>query len=150
MLAGVLLSFRSSEGSERMTSEDAIAQARAGMEVRTADGQKLGTVAEVWYSTDPTAQDPQCDEAVCSRLEVYHGFLVHRVLYVPVRVIAAVAHGHVTLTVDAATVNEQAWGTEPAWIAAAETGRPLEAPDDLSTAPTTQEPYADDATPPGG
>ena len=118
-----------------MAPEQAIGQVRTGMEVRTADGHKLGTVAQVWYGTDLTAQDPECDAAVCSRLEVYHGVMVHHVLYVPARAIAEVAGGHVTLNVDAATVNEQAWGTEPPWIATAQTGRDPERPDDLGQGP---------------
>ena len=52
--------FYSSERGEAMAPEQAIGQARTGMEVRTADGHTLGTVAQVWYGTDPTAQDPQC------------------------------------------------------------------------------------------
>lgn len=120
-----------------MAPEHAIVQARAGMAVRTADGQHLGTVAQVWYGTDPTAQDPACNAAVCSRLEVYHGVVVHHVLYVPASAIAEVAGGHVTLNVDAATVNEQAWGIAPPWIATAQTGRHPEPPDDLGQAAST-------------
>ena len=93
-----------------MAPKTIIGHVRPGMTVHTWDGQKLGTVAQVWYGTDPTAQDPQCDEAVCSRLEVYHGVVVHRVLYVPCSALATVAAGHVTLNVDAATVNEKGTG----------------------------------------
>ena len=56
-----------------------------GMEVRTADGHKLGRVADVWYRTDPTASNPRCDDDVGSRLEVHHGVLGRSVLYVPYR-----------------------------------------------------------------
>ena len=92
------------------------------MAVHTADGYHLGTVAQVWARTDSTAQDAHANPDGDSRVEVYHGVVVHRVVYVPARAIAAVAAGHVTLTMDAATVDEQAWGTEPAWIATAQTG----------------------------
>ncbi len=45
-----------------MASENVVARVRKGMEVHTADGQKLGKVAEVWLGTDPTATHPRCDE----------------------------------------------------------------------------------------
>ena len=56
-----------------MASENVIAQVHKGMEVHTADGQKLGKVAEIWLGTDPTATNPRCDEELCSRLEVHSG-----------------------------------------------------------------------------
>jgi hypothetical protein len=54
-----------------MASENVITQVRKGMEVHTADGQKLGKVAEIWLGTGPTATNPRCDEELCSRLEVH-------------------------------------------------------------------------------
>ena len=119
-----------------MVTEQLLTQVRPGMAVHTADGYHLGTVAQVWARTDSTAQDPHADPDGDSRVEVYHGVVVHRVVYVPARAIAAVAAGHVTLTMDAATVDEQAWGTEPAWIATAQTGRDPEPPDDLGRTTT--------------
>ena len=102
-----------------MASENVIAQVRKGMEVHTADGQKLGKVAEVWLGTDPTATNPRCDEEICSRLEVHQGsFFKRSVLYVPYSAIADVAAGRVTLSIDAATVNERDWIKQPGWIAA--------------------------------
>ncbi len=99
-----------------MASENVIAQIRKGMEVHTADGQKLGKVAEIWLGTDPTASNPRCDEELCSRLEVHSGGLLKRtVLYVPYSAIANVAADHVTLTTEAATVREQAWTQKPRW-----------------------------------
>src|SRR3712207_1263644 len=80
---------------------------------RTADGQHLGKVTAVWLGTDPTAANPRCDEELCSRLEVHHGFLGHRVLYVPYSAIADVVADQVTLNVDAATVQERAWTQKP-------------------------------------
>ncbi len=101
-----------------MASENVIAQVRAGMEVHTADGQKLGKVAEIWLGTDPTATNPRCDEEICSRLEVHAGgFFKRSVLYVPYSAIANVSADHVTLTVDAATVNEHDWRKKPSWVA---------------------------------
>ena len=93
-----------------------IARIRKGMEVNTADGQKLGKVAEVWAGTDPTASNPRCDEEICSRLEVHGGgFLSRTVRYIPYNAIAVVAD-KVTLNVDAATVDERAWNAPPRWV----------------------------------
>ncbi len=106
-----------------MASEITIAHVRKGMEVRTADGQKLGKVALVWYGTDPTATNPRCDEDICSRLEVHSGGIFkHTLLYVPYSAIAEVTAGHVTLNLDAATVNERDWIKQPRWIAASAEG----------------------------
>jgi hypothetical protein len=99
-----------------MASENIIAHVRKGMEVHTADGQKLGKVAEIWLGTDPTASNPRCDEELCSRLEVHGGSLLKRtVLYVPYSAIANVAADHVALNTDAATVQERAWTQKPRW-----------------------------------
>ena len=101
-----------------MMTESIIARVRKGMEVHTADGKKLGKVAEVWLGTDPTAANPRCDEEICSRLEVHSGGLFKRsVLYVPYSAIANVTADHVTLSVDAATVNEHDWTKKPSWVA---------------------------------
>ncbi len=92
-----------------------IARIRKGMEVTTADGQKLGKVAEVWAGTDPTASNPRCDEEICSRLEVHGGGVFSRkVRYIPYNAIADVTD-KVTLNVDAATVDERAWNARPRW-----------------------------------
>ncbi len=100
-----------------MASENVIAQVRAGMEVHTADGQKLGKVTEVWLGTDPTATHPRCDEELCSRLEVHRGGLFKRsVLYVPSSAIANVTASEVILSLDAATVNDRDWIQRPRWM----------------------------------
>ena len=96
----------------------AIARVRKGMEVRTSDGENLGKVAEVWAGTDPTASNPRCDEELCSRVEVHGGGLFKRsVLYIPYNAIAEVGDKHVTLNIDATTVNERAWNAPPRWVA---------------------------------
>ncbi len=100
-----------------MAHEHMIAQVRTGMPVHTADGQPLGKVTQVWVGTDPTASSPRCDDERCSRLEVQRGRLLTRqVRYVPISAIADVATDHVTLKVDAATVDEQDWLRRPQWI----------------------------------
>ncbi len=100
-----------------MASENVIARVRKGMEVHTADGQKLGKVAEIWLGTDPTATHPRCDEELCSRLEVHSGGVFKRsVRYVPYSAIANVSD-HVTLNVDDALVNERDWTKKPSWVA---------------------------------
>jgi hypothetical protein len=45
-------------------------QIRPGMEVKTADGITLGTIAEVWVGSDPVDSATRWDDEVCSRLEV--------------------------------------------------------------------------------
>lgn len=117
-----------------MAPENAMVQVRHGMAVHTSDGHTLGKVERVWYGTDPTADNPRCDEEVCSRLEVHHGvFLRRTAMYVPTSAIAEVAGKHVTLNVDAATVNEHDWIKLPPWIAAAG-GRQAEPLDDTTRA----------------
>ncbi len=100
-----------------MASENMIAQVRKGMEVHTADGHKLGKVAEVWLGTDPTATNPRCDEEICSRLEVTSGGVFKRsVLYVPANTIANVTANQVILSLDAAAVNDRDWVQRPRWM----------------------------------
>ena len=100
-----------------MASENVVTRVRKGMQVLTADGQKLGKVTEVWLGTDPTATNPRCDEEICSRLEVHQGGLFKRsVLYIPYSAIADVAADQVTLNVGAETVNERAWNQKPHWV----------------------------------
>ncbi len=102
-----------------MASEHMIAQVRSGMVVHTADGHPLGKIAQVWIGTDPTASSPRCDDDTCSRLEVRSGGILKRtVRYVPISAIAAVAVNHVTLSVDAPTVDEREWVRRPGWITA--------------------------------
>ncbi|MDP9409761.1 MAG: hypothetical protein M3P70_04535 [Actinomycetota bacterium] len=43
---------------------------RQGMKVRSSDGVLLGRVAEIWCGTDPKERGEECDETVCSRVEV--------------------------------------------------------------------------------
>ncbi len=101
-----------------MANENIIAQVRTGMPVQTADGQPLGTVTQVWVGTDPTASSPRCDDESCSRIEVQRGRLLTRqVRYVPISAVADIASDHVTLTVEAAAVDEHDWLRTPQWIA---------------------------------
>jgi N-acetylmuramoyl-L-alanine amidase len=111
-----------------MAPEHPIVQVRQGMAVHTSDEQPLGTVAQVWYGTDPTAPDAAGTEAVVEGLEVYQGGGMHRVLYVPVGAIADGPAGQVTLNVDAATVTAQEWATVPAWSATTPSGLQLAPP----------------------
>ncbi len=99
-----------------MASTNIVAEVRKGMEVHTKDGQKLGKVTEVWLGDDPTATSPLCDDTICSRLEVHHGFLGRNVLYIPYSAVREVASGHVMLSVDASTLHEQPWTQKPTWI----------------------------------
>ncbi len=99
-----------------MASENVVARVRKGMEVHTADGQKLGKIAYVWVGSDPSSSTARCDEEVCSRIEVHRGLFAPRVLYLPYNVIGQVSGKHVMLNVDANTLNEKDWGRRPQWI----------------------------------
>ncbi len=102
-----------------MAHENMIAQVRTGMPVRTADGQPLGKVTQVWVGTDPTASSPRCDDERCSRIEVQRGRLLTRqVRYVPISAIADIATDQLTLKVEAAAVDERDWLRKPQWITA--------------------------------
>ncbi len=102
-----------------MVSENTLTQVRIGMDVPTADGQALGKVTQVWFGTDPSAGSPRCDDEICSRIEVQRGRMLKRqVRYIPYSAIAAVTDNHVTLHVDAATVDERDWLRKPQWITA--------------------------------
>jgi uncharacterized protein YrrD len=101
-----------------MARENVIARVRKGMEVHTTDGQTLGKVTEVYLGADPTASNPLCDEALCSRLEVQRGGLFKRTtLYVPYSAIADVTADQVLLNIDAATASERPWHQKPRWAA---------------------------------
>ncbi len=90
---------------------------RPGMQVHTADGHPLGTIAQVWFGSDPSASSPRCDDERCSRIEVHKGRLLKRqVRYVPVSAIADIATNQVTLKVEAAAVDERDWLRKPQWI----------------------------------
>ena len=99
-----------------MTTGWSFTQVRKGMQVKTADGVKLGKIKEIWYGTDPTEQEPRCDEAVCSRLEVVHGLVRREVFYIPYNALADVAGRSVILNVDAAALDEKGWTFKPQWI----------------------------------
>ncbi len=90
-----------------------LAQVHEGMEVKSADGKRLGKIRRVWYGTDPLHSTARCDEDMCSRLEVQQR---HTTTYIPYNAIAEVSGKCVTLKVDAATVNEKGWYRKPLWI----------------------------------
>ena len=95
-------------------------QIRERMEMLTADGTKLGKIKNIWIGTDPVGSSILWDEEVCSRLEVHHGFLNHRVLYIPYNAIADVSGSTVQLNIDAAAADEKEdWHHKPRWIAVA-------------------------------
>ncbi len=103
-----------------MSTDSLMTRIRPGMQVQTVDGHLLGTVTRVWFGRDPSANSPHCDDECCSRIEVQRArMLTRQVRYVPLNAIAAVTVDHVTLALDAATVDERDWTKEPAWIVAA-------------------------------
>ncbi len=100
-----------------MSTDSLMTRIRPGIQVHTADRHPLGTVTRVWFGRDPSANSPHCDDECCSRIEVQRGrMLTRQVRYVPLNAIAAVTADHVMLTLDATTVDERDWTTEPAWI----------------------------------
>ena len=56
-----------------MARESLVSRVHTSMEVHTTDGQSLGKGTEVWLGADPTARQPRCDAALCSRLDVRSG-----------------------------------------------------------------------------
>lgn len=92
------------------------AQLHKGMTVQTADGAKLGAIAEVWVGTDPLDTTAAWDEDLCSRVEVHAFHQQGGPLYIPYHVLAAVTGQRVTLTVDAATIHTRNWHHRPSWL----------------------------------
>ena len=123
-----------------MAPKHALTPVRPGMAVRTADGHTLGKITHIWYGSDPTPTQSQCDDEVCSRLEVQPGRFGRRPLDVPYSAVLDVTPGRVILHLDAASLNTQAWRTQPAWIAAAG-GREADPTGDLGRV-TTGRPYS--------
>ncbi len=91
-----------------------IERIRAGMEVRSSDGVRLGKILEVWCGQDPASGNSQWDEEVCSRLEVNRRG--NTPIYVPYRAVAEVSGKRVTLGVDARTATSKGWNRKPKWI----------------------------------
>ncbi len=98
-----------------MADHTLIAQIREGMEVHTADDVRLGKITQVWIGTDPASTTQQCDEELCSRLEVQHS---DGPLYIPLNMLARVSARWVILTIPAADVREHDWHRAPHWIRA--------------------------------
>lgn len=96
-----------------MVDHDVLKQIHEGMEVKSADGERLGKIRRIWYGSDPLQHTDQCDEDVCSRLEVQQR---DTTTYIPFNAIAKVPGKYVTLNVDAATINEKGWYRKPLWI----------------------------------
>ncbi len=94
----------------------ALTQVRSGMAGYYADGVRLGKVRDIWYGSDPTTSTEPCDEDLCSRLEVTHGWLRPEVLYIPYTALAGVSDGVVLLNVAAETSHPSTWHQKPRWI----------------------------------
>ncbi len=103
---------------------------RGGMEVKSSDGVSLGKVVEVWCGKDPKDSTEECDESVCSRIEVRAASrrvlgrlrrakadpAVQATLYIPCNAVAGVSGNRVELAVSSETVNASEWSREPKWI----------------------------------
>ena len=100
-----------------MAGDNILAQIHEGMRVHTADGQDVGKITQIWFGTDPSGSTALCDEELCSRLEVHHGWLGRTVLYIPYNAISHAAGTTVTLGVNAAEVQEKDdWHRRPRWF----------------------------------
>ena len=110
-----------------------VSRIHSGMAVRSSDGVTLGRVAEVWCGTDPKDSTEQCDDAVCSRLEVRPsagllGRLMPKpraasgrsVLFIPCGSVADVSGRIVALAVTAEDAAN--WAEQPQWIRKARLG----------------------------
>jgi hypothetical protein len=87
---------------------DIIGRLNVGMPVWTADGKKLGTIAELYCGSDRVDSTGHRDDEHCTHLEVHAGlFGSGLVLFIPVDAVASVADKHVRLTMDTTTVHDQ-------------------------------------------
>jgi len=94
--------------------EDISRQLHEGMEVRTADGSKLGKISQVWYGTS-VGGPAQSEEETC--IELHRGLLGRETLYLPYHLIKEVDENAVILSVDEQTVHETpSWHRKPTWI----------------------------------
>ena len=98
-----------------MDSTSLIGRLKPGMTVATADGKKLGKIAELYYGADQLDSTGHVDEEHCTHLEVHAGlFGSGQVLFIPATALASVDDKHVRLNMDAATVREQGkWTRRP-------------------------------------
>lgn len=99
-----------------MAIENVMGSIRNGMQVQTEDGRSLGTVAHVWFGTDPTGNQP-CDEDQCSRLEVHFPY-GGGACYIPYPAIAAVSGKTVQLNLTEDEFNQKTWHRRPRWLPA--------------------------------
>jgi hypothetical protein len=100
-----------------MVDSNAVTLIQKGMHVHASDGTDLGKVSQVWYGTDPSDSTARCDEDICSRVEVHHGWFGREVLYIPISAIADISGQVVALNVDAAEVRErEGWHRKPSWL----------------------------------
>lgn len=95
--------------------EDFSQQLQKGMEVYTAEGNKLGKIDQVWFGTS-VGGPGMSEEETC--MEVHRGLLGREVMYLPCRIIAGLEGNKVRLNVDEAIVRDTpSWHHKPAWIA---------------------------------
>lgn len=107
---------RSDIGERAHGAEDAgtIEQVNSGMQVRSSDGVRLGTIVEVWCGEVGLSRTGQLDEETCSRLEVRRRGGAP--LYIPCNAVAGVLGKCVTLNVNAQTATSNGWGHRPKWV----------------------------------
>ena len=98
-----------------MADHTLIAQIHEGMEVHAADDVRIGKITRVWIGTDPASTTEQCDDDLCSRLEVQHR---DGPLYIPINMLDRVSARWVMLTIPAREVPEHDWFRPPLWIRA--------------------------------
>jgi len=98
-----------------MNTTSLIGRLKPGMTVTTADGTKLGTIAELYCGADRVDSTGHVDEEHCTHLEVHTGlFGSGPVLFIPASAVGSVMDKHVRLNVDVNTVREQgSWTRRP-------------------------------------
>jgi hypothetical protein len=91
---------------------------REGMEVVTFDGDKLGTIDQIFQPTAVRSTSSRTGEAAGDALlKVKSGLLGFGTeYYIPVAVVRNVTKGRVVLSVDKDKLERQGWDKRPAWI----------------------------------
>lgn len=103
-----------------------VGQIREGMNVRTSDGETIGSVVRVWQCTDPG--EATLSEIIQNERRTYQEALQMQAgtfvevsprsgdnLYIPWQGIRDIDGECLCLEVDAPSVRESAWRSRPAW-----------------------------------
>jgi hypothetical protein len=98
-----------------------IEQIHKGQEVQTSDGVSVGTIAQVWWGTEPVDTVTPCADETCLEVQMSAIGWGNK-LYIPCSAVASVSEQQVTLSCDAETAATKPWINRPAWIGADSSG----------------------------